>query len=183
MDYSVEVIRSNRRTLAIQVTADGRVVARAPLQMSNSEIRRFMESKAEWIESHVRYRLSQASQSAKPFTDEELERITQKASRIIPERVAYYAPLVGVTYARVTIRLQRTRWGSCSSRGNLNFNAVLVLADSDLMDYVIVHELCHRKQMNHSALFWTEVERVCPNWRECRRRLVASGLLARIPRR
>lgn len=87
----------------------------------------------------------------------------------------YFAPLVGVTYNRIFIKEQKTRWGSCSSLGNLNFNWKLILLDEELLDYVVVHELAHRKQMNHSPAFWAEVERILPDWRERRRWLREKG--------
>lgn len=93
------------------------------------------------------------------------------ARRKITGRVEYFAPLVGVDYNRIFIKEQKTRWGSCSSLGNLNFNWKLILLDELLLDYVVVHELAHRKQMNHSPAFWAEVERVLPDYRERRKRL------------
>ena len=90
---------------------------------------------------------------------------------LIHERLAYFAPLCGVVYKRVAIRNQRRRWGSCSSLGNLNFNYRLVFLPPELCDYVIVHELCHLKQMNHGPLFWAEVEKVLPNYVELEMRL------------
>lgn len=93
------------------------------------------------------------------------------ARRKITDRVEYFAPLVGVDYNRIFIKEQKTRWGSCSSLGNLNFNWKLILLDEMLLDYVVVHELAHRKQMNHSPAFWAEVERVLPDYRERRKRL------------
>lgn len=87
----------------------------------------------------------------------------------------YFAPLVGVTYNRIFIKEQKTRWGSCSSLGNLNFNWKLILLNEELLDYVVVHELAHRKQMNHSPAFWAEVERILPDWRERRRWLREKG--------
>ena len=93
------------------------------------------------------------------------ESLAKKAAQWIPERVARYAGQMGVSYGRITIRCQRSRWGSCSSKGNLNFNYLLLLAPPEVLDYVVVHELCHRKEMNHSPGFWAEVERVMPDYR------------------
>lgn len=80
--------------------------------------------------------------------------------------MSYFAKQIGVTYGRITIRNQKTRWGSCSSKGNLNFNCLVMLTPLEVIDYVVVHELCHRKEMNHSKAFWAEVEKVLPNYKE-----------------
>ena len=100
---------------------------------------------------------------------------------MIPERVRYFAPKVGVDYGMITIRNQKTRWGSCSARGNLNFNCLLMLAPSEVIDYVVVHELCHRKELNHSPRFWAEVARVLPDYKRQERWLKENGkrLMAR----
>ena len=95
--------------------------------------------------------------------------------RVIPERVRYYAPLVGVTYGKVTIRNQRTLWGSCSAKGNLSFNCLLMLCPPEVIDSVVVHELCHRKEMNHSERFYAEVLRVFPEYRKWDRWLKKNG--------
>ena len=95
---------------------------------------------------------------------EEIQKLADQALQVIPQRVAYYAPKVGVTYGKITIRNQKTRWGSCSSRGNLNFNCLLMLAPPEVIDSVVVHELCHRKEMNHSDRFYQEVLRVFPDY-------------------
>ena len=108
-------------------------------------------------------------------SDAELEKLACHAKEVLPEITAHFAPLVGVDYGRITIRAQRTRWGSCSAQGNLNFNCLLMLTPDDVMEYVVVHELCHRKEMNHSARFWAEVERVLPGYRESRRWLKEQG--------
>ena len=98
--------------------------------------------------------------------DAYIKELADKARIFIPERVKYYAEVIGVDYGRITIRCQKTRWGSCSSKGNLNFNCLLMLMPSEVIDYVVVHELCHIKQMNHSKAFWKEVEKVLPNYRK-----------------
>ena len=87
----------------------------------------------------------------------------------------YYAPLIGVTYNRISIRAQRTLWGSCTADGNLNFNCLLVLLPERVMRYVVVHELCHRKEMNHSKRFWSEVSKILPDYKELRKQLKDNG--------
>ena len=89
--------------------------------------------------------------------------------RVIPARVAFWAERLKVRYGRITIRNQRTRWGSCSHNGNLSFNWRLVMAPDEVLDYVVIHELCHLKEMNHQKAFWKEVEEYCPDWRPQRR--------------
>ena len=101
--------------------------------------------------------------------------LADKALDIIPRRVEYFAKRIGVTYGRITIRNQKTRWGSCSSKGNLNFNCLLMLVPSEVLDYVVVHELCHRKEMNHSKAFWIEVEKVLPDYRDMVKWLKEEG--------
>ena len=165
------LIRSGRRSVSIEIAPDGRVIVRAPHGASREEIERIVESKRRWIEGH----LKKAAPTLPKFTEGEIQALADKALEIIPERVRYFAPLVGVGYGRVTIRNQRTRWGSCSSDGNLNFNCLLMLTPDHVVDYVVVHELCHRLEMNHSARFWAQVERVLPDYRESRDWLKAHG--------
>lgn len=103
----------------------------------------------------------------------------EKAQVVIPERVRHFAPLIGVDYGRITIRCQRTRWGSCSAKGNLSFNCLLMLLPNEVVDSVVVHELCHRKHMNHSPLFYAEIERVFPEYRKCSKWLKENGGMTR----
>ena len=105
----------------------------------------------------------------------EIDELMKEAKKVIPERVAFFAPLVGVTPGRITIRCQKSRWGSCSARGNLNFNCLLMLAPEEVMDSVVVHELCHLKQMNHSKKFYDEVLRVMPDYRARQKWLKEHG--------
>ena len=125
-NIKVNIIRSNRKTLSIQLKS-GEIIARAPLRMKDKEIRSFIDSKKSWIEKNLTKieEREKAISEVQPFTQEEIKTLAEKAKTIIPERVKYYAPKIGVTYNRITIRCQRTRWGSCSSKGNLNFNCLL----------------------------------------------------------
>ena len=108
--------------------------------------------------------------------------LAESARQYIPERVQYYAPKVGVDYGSITIRSQKSRWGSCSSKGNLSFNCLLMLTPPEVIDSVVVHELCHRKEMNHSAAFYAHVLRVFPEYQTWRRWLKENGpaLLLRV---
>lgn len=164
-----ELIRSRRKTLAIEIKSDGRVLVRAPMRCPKRDIERFLLEKSDWIADHrakvLARRTMEESNPVSPLTDAQLRNLKKRASLVIPERVAHFAPLVGVDYGSITIRSQKTRWGSCSSKGNLNFNCLLLLAPPEVLDYVVVHELCHRKQMNHSPRFWAEVGRILPDYK------------------
>ena len=99
----------------------------------------------------------------------------QAAKDYFPKRAAYYLPFTGGSFQRITIRDQKTRWGSCSARGTLSFNWRLMLAPPAVLDYVVVHELCHLTHMNHSPAFWALVESVCPDYRIHRKWLKEHG--------
>lgn len=165
------LIRSSRKTIAIQIRPDGEVIVRAPRRMPQAAIERFVASRQDWIGKH----LPKQEEALPKFTSEELQALARKAKTVLPERTAYFAAKLHVTYGNITIRSQHTRWGSCSGKGNLNFNCLLMLAPEAVMDYVVVHELCHRKEMNHSARFWAEVEGILPDYRERRSWLKENG--------
>ena len=178
------VIRSRRKTLSMQVKGDGQVEIRAPLRTSDAEIRRFLETHRRWLEKHLQkaQALQQAKAGVRKLTAAETAELKKKAKRILPERVAYWAPLIGVRPGRIAVRCQKTRWGSCSTKGNLNFNCLLMLAPEGVIDYIVVHELCHLKHMNHSKRFYAEIEKVLPDYRQHQQGLKDNGefLLARV---
>ena len=176
IEAKISIIRSSRKTLSIQLK-NGEIIARAPLRMKDKDIYSFIESKKSWIEKNLAIieEREKANSNAEAFTQEEIKALAEKTKTIIPERVKYYAPMIGVTYNRITIRCQRTRWGSCSSKGNLNFNCLLALFPLEIIDSVVVHELCHRKHMNHSPQFYAEIEKVFPEYRRCNKWLKDNG--------
>lgn len=166
--YFFRILRSDRKTIALQIR-EGEILVRAPRRASTGMIREFVDSHGAWIAKTME---RQSRQTVPKMLDEaERKRLRQRAGEMIRERVEYYAPEMGVTYNRIFIKEQKTRWGSCSSSGNLNFNWKLILIGEELLDYVVVHELAHRKQMNHSPQFWQEVEKILPDYKERRRRL------------
>ncbi len=178
------VIRSRRKTLALEIR-NGKLTVRAPLWATRADILRFVEEKRGWIDKHLRESREKAAEAAvtPKLTAGELRLLAEKALQFIPERVRFWAPVVGVTYGRITIRNQRTRWGSCSAKGNLNFNCLLMLTPPEIVDSVVVHELCHRKEMNHSPRFYQEVLRILPDYRRRDAWLKENGakLLRRLP--
>ena len=175
----IEIIKSNRKTIAIEVRQDLRVIVRAPKRASNREIMKFVEQKQDWIAKHLAYMQIRYEETRrvkeKQFTDDDIRKMKDEAKRVIPDRVKYYAGIMGVTFGKITIKNQKPRWGSCSSKGNLNFNCLLMLTPDKVRDYVVIHELCHLKQMNHSKMFWAEVEKVMPDYKVYRQWLSRNG--------
>ena len=150
---------------------------RAPKRMSLREIRYFLEEKSPWIDKRLAIMEARirAQGEIVPFTEGELDALSAAAREAVTSRAAYYAPQLGVDYGRISIRRQKSRWGSCSGEGNLNFNCLLALAPPWVLDYVVVHELCHRKEMNHSPRFWALVEQVFPQYPAARKWLRQEG--------
>lgn len=181
MSVSYQLIRSSRKTVSLEVRPDGTVLVRAPRRMTERAVRDFVQSRDAWLREKLQ---KYKSRPLLPkLTPEELDALKDRAKADLTARVLRFAPQVGVTYGRITIRAQKTRWGSCSREGNLNFNCLLMLAPPEVRDYVVIHELCHRKEMNHSPRFWAEVAKLCPGYILHRRWLKdnGSGLIARLP--
>lgn len=175
---SVLLVRSSRKTLAVQIRADGTVIARAPLRMPKDRILYFLSEKASWIrmqQGRMQERENMRQQARIHLDAAQEKELRERAKSVLAQRTAYFARQVGVTYGRITVRDQKTRWGSCSQTGNLNFNFRLILAPPEVLDYVVVHELCHRRQMNHSTQFWQEVAQVLPDYRKRKAWLTENG--------
>lgn len=177
-DYEYTIIRSSRKTLGMEVTRNGLLV-RAPRRATIRQIESFLTKHGAWIDEHLKRmeRLRTKTAAVEPLSEEELCALAARAKAVIPERVRFYANRIGVTYGRITIRRQRTRWGSCSANGNLSFNCLLMLAPPEVLDSVVVHELCHRKEMNHSKRFYDEVFRAFPEYRKHYQWLKENGAL------
>ena len=176
---SIQIIRSSRRTLSLQVKHDGKIIVRAPKNVSLAEIEAFIRKNSAWLQKHLdqveKERKAAAAEPVHTLSMEEIRALADEAMKIIPDRTARLASVAGVRYGRITIRNQKTRWGSCSSKGNLNFNCLLMLAPPEVLDYVIVHELCHRKEMNHSPRFWAEVAKIDPDYKKHEKWLKTEG--------
>ena len=173
----VQVIYSSRKTIGIQIKDGSSVILRVPRGTSERTVQECLDKNREWICRHLQK--ARAAEQEKALLDrltgKELEELGQRALQVLPEKLRQFAPRVGVRYGRVTIRCQKTRWGSCSAQGNLNFNCLLMLCPENVIDYVVVHELCHRLEMNHSARFWQLVERILPDYKKPRKWLKTEG--------
>lgn len=178
---NVEIIRSKRKTLSIHVSPEGKIIARAPLRMPKREIEAFIISKSDWIARQIV--LVHEASKLPSLSRSDLDDLKKKAHQIIPARAFHYAEIMGLSYGKISIRTQKTRWGSCSAKGNLNFNALLLLAPPEIMDYVIVHELAHLRHMNHSSRFWAEVAKYMPDYKLRARWFKENGvkLMGRLP--
>ena len=180
MEY--KIIRSARRTISMQITPDGLVV-RAPMRASAAAIDSFVKAHERWAEKHLlEAKIAAKEAEESPLTGEDVKRLAGQAKKAIPGRVKYFAKKIGVEYGRITIRNQKTLWGSCSAKGNLNFNCLLMLAPPEVIDSVVVHELCHIKHRNHSRSFYAEVRKAYPEYDRWNAWLTKNGraLLARM---
>ena len=128
---NLKIIRSNRKTISMRIIGPDSVEVRAPQSMPQSQIDAFIKRHHAWLEKH----LARSTPSDPPFTEDEIRSLAEKALVVIPERVRHYAALIGVSYFRITIRNQKSKWGSCSAQGNLNFNCLLMLCPRPVLDY------------------------------------------------
>ncbi len=162
LDY--ELIYSDRKTLKMTITREGTIRMQAPYGFPKAFIEKFVREKQNWIYKKIEENEEETKRLGPPLSFEERGAYFKAAQEYFPKRVEYYANLLNVTIGRITIREQKTRWGSCSSKGNLNFNWRLMLAPEEVRDYVVLHEVAHRKEMNHSEDFWEIVGTTMPDY-------------------
>ncbi len=173
--YEYNLKRSNRKTISVEISREAEIIVRAPLKMKKTDIEAFLQSKSEWIDKHLASMKEKLASVPRKLTEEEKNELKKNAKIVIAPRVEKFALRMGISYEKITIKLQKTRFGSCSTHHNLNFNALVALMPSDILDYVIVHELAHLKQMNHSVAFWKEVEKIIPDYKNKRKWLKENG--------
>ena len=199
----LQIIKTNRRTLALEIAPDGTVLVRGPRYLPEAALRAFALSKRDWIEAQldqraahpahvlkdgailplygdqIRVHLDPAAARSRfqrgvltlPGAESERQLAAaegfyrRRAREIFQDRLAHYAPILGVKHETLTVTGAKTRWGSCSQKGDIRLNWRLLLGKPEWLDYVVVHELAHRKQMNHSPAFWALVESVLPDYR------------------
>ena len=161
-----ELIRSGRKTLALEITRDCRVVVRAPRRLAKKHIDSFVEKHAAWIAGHLeRQRQRRASAPPAPLKVE-LDALKAKARALLLPRVAYWSERMGLRPSGVKITSARSRYGSCSGRNSLCFSCFLANAPEAAVDLVVAHELCHIRVKNHGPDFYALLEQALPDWRE-----------------
>ncbi len=162
-----ELIRSDRRTLALEVTRDGRVLVRAPMRLAQTRIDSFVAQHVQWISRHLEVQRQRREARPEPAPAQQQELI-EKAKTILPEKIARYSKIMGLYPTGLTITGARKRFGSCSAKNRICFSWRLMQYPDEAVDYVVVHELAHIKHKDHGKDFYACVEQVLPDWRKRR---------------
>lgn len=161
-----KILRSKRRSVAIEVALDGSVIVRCPLRYSDKAIGAFVLQHKSWIEKTVDKQLSRSKMLPKEPTKDEQVLLKHRALEYIPQRVKYFENLTGLKATSVKITSAKKRFGSCNNKNGLCFSLRLMLYDKSAVDYVIIHELAHTVHHNHSKKFWQLVEQIMPDYKE-----------------
>lgn len=162
MQYSV--IYSDRKTVTLTVK-DGDVIIKAPKRVKKSEILKIIDKHREWIEKAV-VKEKQKREKYENLTEAEIKALKKEAKKYLSEKCEYFASIMGLSYNRITITSAKTRFGSCSSSKNISFSYRLMLYPEPAREYVVVHELAHLKEMNHSNRFYAIIEKILPDYKE-----------------
>lgn len=168
--YELRVSRRARR-MRIAVLRSGEVVATVPRFLNRRHAERFMKEKESWISRKINYFKNHTRKMLVPASARHYAEYRERALEFVKARTFILNTLYRFPYSSITIRNQKTRWGSCSRKGSLNFNYRILFLPVELADYLIVHELCHLKHFNHSSKFWALVAQMCPDYKANRKSL------------
>lgn len=175
-DISLPIVlkKTNRKSMSIQVTPEEQLLIKSPLHVSDKEICRFLQQKTFWIYKQAK-RVQKENETRIVRSEEEVKKLKEEARSVLSHKTFQYANMLGVTYNRIRIGSQKTCWGSCSSKGTISYNWRLILMPEEIQNYVVVHELCHLFEMNHSKRFWEKVASVMPDYVTYRKWLKQNG--------
>ncbi|MEK9153407.1 MAG: M48 family metallopeptidase [Patescibacteria group bacterium] len=175
---SYKLKRSNRaKRMRLAVFCDGSVVVTSPLGVERSIIEKFITQKSQWVIDKLEYFKSISEQVFVGGGKRDYKKHKESALALAQRRIEHFNKIYGFEFNKINIKNQKTRWGSCSRKGNLNFNYKIALIPERLADYIIAHELCHLKELNHSQKFWNLVEQAVPDYLEIRRELKKSRII------
>ncbi len=160
-----ELIRSRRRTLALEITPDCRVLVRAPMNASQASIRAFVDAHERWLRTHLEQQRQRMATAPPPPTPADIEVLKAKARAILPQKVAQWSRKTGLIPTGLKITTARKRYGSCSGKNSLCFSCFLMECPEAAIDLVVVHELCHIREKNHGPRFYALLEQILPDWK------------------
>ncbi|MEG2038320.1 MAG: M48 family metallopeptidase [Oscillospiraceae bacterium] len=170
MNEDYRLIRSKRKSVAVCVDEKSQVIVRAPIKMSVKCIEDFLDRHLTWIEKQKNLRETEL-QTVTYLTNEEIQSLKEKAKEFLLQRVTYYSSIMAVSPTGIKITSANGRWGSCSWKNSLCFPYKIMLLPEELIDYIVVHELAHIREKNHSKNFYAEVEKYMPNYKQCIKQL------------
>ena len=165
MQKEYTLIRSNRRTIGISVSNELRIIVRVPNKMPVDEVESIITKHQQWIEKQIE-RVKQLTNERQILTNEEIEALKKKAKAYLPHRVKHFAEIMNVKPKAIKVTSATTRWGSCSAKNNLCFPYRVMLLPEELIDYIIIHELAHIKEKNHSSRFYNIVATFLPDYKQ-----------------
>ena len=165
--------------MRLTVSCDGGVVLTSPFGMRESLIEKFVSDKKQWIWNKLQFFKNVDRRAVRTFSHQDYRDNKDIALALVTERISFFNETFGVWFSKISIKNQKTRWGSCSRQRNLNFNYKILFLPPVHQDYIIVHELCHLKELNHSRKFWALVGKIVPNYFEIKKELRKQELLYR----
>ena len=160
-----ELRRTKRRTLSMEINREAKLIVHAPVHMPTAQIEAFIEAHTRWIaekQEKAKVKIARTPE----LREDEITALKEKAFCILTEKTAYYAKVMGLSPARVRINSAKTRFGSCSAKGSINYSFRLMLYPEEAWDYIVVHELCHLRHFDHSKAFWQMVETHLPDYKQ-----------------
>ena len=163
---SYELIRSRRKTLALEITKDCRVMVRAPLGLSQAKIDAFVGRHTDWIHTHLEQQRQRMASAPPPPTEADITALKAKARAILPGKVAYWSEKMGIRPTGLKITAARKRYGSCSGKNSLCFSCFLMDCPEEAIDLVVVHELCHIREKKHGPRFYALLGQYLPDYKE-----------------
>ena len=171
-DISYKIRKSNRaKRLRIAVYCDSSIIVTMPKGLTEKLIEKFLREKSTWLIEKIEYFQKNKNQPFLKYSKEDYLKNKDKAFEIVRRKVEYFSQIYKYEYNKISIKNQKTRWGSCSRKGNLNFNYKIIFLSEKQVDYIIVHEICHLKEFNHSRKFWNLVAKTLPNYYDIRKDL------------
>ena len=177
---SYKLKRSKRaKRMRLAVYCDGSVVITSPFGIHQSLIEKFLTDKKQWVWDKIKFFKNIDSKAIRTFSHKDYIENKDKALALVHERVRFYNKVYDFSFNKIFIKNQKTRWGSCSYKKNININYKIIFLPEEQQDYIIIHEICHLKEFNHSKKFWSLVKKALPNYEQIKKELRKNELLYR----